>query len=118
MSSVELLPLKGIRSIRAYNAYHKILTMLFNMPAYAYLKDFNEFMEEFHKLEDGKRSMLKEGLSIVELTDDEHLNLLAFCKDANGISVNHTNHLNYSHAVLLEMELEVLVEISNTKVFF
>lgn len=111
-------PLVGYKSLRALNAFHMIMMGLKMIPIYAYIpyEEFFAMFEEKTELE--KENFLREGLSIIELKDDEIDALVGFCRDDNGIPYGKTNIKNMTLKDIYDCCLSVMIEISKIDITF
>lgn len=113
---MNLLELKGFKSIRALNAFHTLLLGLKMLPIYLN-ETYEEFYTNFEKLTpETQETMIREAALLVTLEPEEVEALVCFCTDSNGIPYDKTNMGNLNPTEMIEMIVAVCVEISKIKI--
>lgn len=111
-----MLPLVGMKSLRALNAFHTLLLGLKMLPAYFQL-DYVTFFESFEeKTEAQKETLLREAAAFVQLSDDEVHALVSFSTDVNGVAYGPSNVANLKPDELFEVIVAVCMEIGRIKI--
>ncbi len=109
---MKALPLKGIPALYATQAFHKLLLGLKMLPAY-----FHESYPDFFERMDGmtprdQETYIREALVFVRLEQEEILDLVQFCADANGIPYGKENISRLPPTDLHEIMACVALEIA------
>lgn len=113
---MQVLPLKGFKSLRALNAFHSLLLGLKMLPAYM-LIPYEKFYAEFAaKTEGEKETLVREAALFVQLEEDEVGALLSFTADANGIPYSAINLRDLKPDAIHEMIVAVCMEIGRIKI--
>lgn len=113
---LEVLELKGFKSLRAWNAFSSLLLGLKMLPAHQMIP-YEEFYESFKdKTEAQKETLVREAVAFVPLEESEVMAMVTFCKDANGIPYSEKNIKNLSLAQLNEIIVAVAMEIGRIKI--
>jgi hypothetical protein len=109
---LKVLPLKGVKSLRALNAFSAVLLGLKMLPAYMSMSypDFLNMLEQ--KTPSEKETLIREGVAFVQLAEDEVEALLGFVADPNGIPYTKVNMGNLGPKEFHECIVAVLMEIS------
>lgn len=116
MSKIKVKELKGLKSLRAFGAFHSLLLGLKMLPAYMG-ESYEDFFNRVHIMDDHhKEKIFTEAAMFVELEDHEIEALGCFCTDPNGISYNSTNLPNLGPKELIEMIVAVCMELSRIKI--
>lgn len=111
----KVLPLKGTLSLRAYNAFHKLMLGLKMAPAYM-REEYDDFFNRIEAMNTNQqRKVVAEAVRHVPLDDDELQALLAFTCDANGIPFSKENIDNLGPAEFVENIVEVCMEMAKIK---
>ena len=114
--AVQVLPLKGYKSLKALNGFHALLLGLKMLPAYIG-EDYKTFYSNFeHKTEEEKEFLLKEAVLFVELSEAEVMALVCFAKDSNGVPYKSVNIGNLQIDQLHEIIVAVCMEIGRIKI--
>lgn len=113
---MNILPLKGYKSLRALNGFHALLLGLKMLPAYI-LEDYETFYSSFSvKSDEQKEKLLKEAVMFVQLGQDEVEALISFATDKNGIPYTAVNMKNLSVGEMFDVIVAVCMEIGRIKV--
>ncbi len=113
---MNILPLKGYKSLRALNGFHALLLGLKMLPAYI-LEPYETFYASFsEKTDEQKEKLLKEAVMFVQLGQDEVEALISFATDKNGIPYSAVNLKNLSAAEMFEIIVAVCMEIGKIKI--
>lgn len=113
---MNLLPLKGYKSLRALNAFHALLLGLKMLPAYI-SEDYEKFYASFKdRTEADKERLIREAAVFVELSEDEVEALISFATDINGVPYSRVNLKNLSAKELHEIIVAVCMEIGRIKI--
>ena len=116
MDKFKVKELKGINSLRAFNAFHTLMLGLKMLPAYSHLH-YEQFYDIVDKLEhEAKIKLIREAALFVELTKDEIESFCAFVCDANGIPVSKENIKNFGPDDLIEIIVLVCGELAKIKI--
>ena len=116
--AVEVVELKGIKSVKALNIYSQLLLGYKMLPIHID-KTYDEFLEYFSKLdENDKRIIIKQALSAVNMEDTDITTLTSFAKDENGVLYTKSviDHLPANKIV--EVAAEVCMALDRLEVFF
>ena len=109
---MQVLELRGLESIWAFNAYQTLLRGLALEQA-CLGQDMDTTLANFEGLDlAGKERELRRALSMVNLEKEDMLNLLAFVADVNGIPYAKKNVKNIGPAELIDAMLAVCLKIS------
>jgi len=113
---MKILPLKGLKSLRALNAFHALLLGLKMLPQYIQ-EDYEGFYEAFKdKTDSEKETFLREAAVFVQLAEDEVQALVTFATDPNGVPYGESNIKNLSVDQLHEIIVAVCMEIGKIKI--
>lgn len=112
---MQVLPLKGLKSYFALQAYAKMLLGLKMLPMYGSMQ-----FEEFYKMVENmppadQERMIREGVFLGEITDEEILSLARFCADANGVPYCEENMKSMGPDQIFEIAITVCLEIAKIK---
>lgn len=115
MNKVNLLPLKGLKSVHALCAFNALLFGLHCTPAHA-AKSEEEFYGWFDALPapDKEKNILY-SIGLCKLSEEEMLDLLAFCADTNGIPLGRENLTGCGPAYITECIKTVCMAIADIK---
>ncbi len=107
----KVLPLKDVKSLRAFNAFHALMIGIKMLPAYAHmsLEDFFELVESMDA--EGQLQVISTGAKIVALDPDEVKAMVCFCTDKNGVPYTQENIKNLGPSELVEVIVAVSMEI-------
>jgi hypothetical protein len=115
---VKILPLKGIRSLKALNVFHTLMLGLKMLPMYAGQSYEDFFLKVEAMPENDREKLIREAVLFVDLKEDEVEAMLRFCADANGVPFGPENIKNLSPSDIHEAIVQVSCEISKIKVNF
>ena len=112
------LPLKGVKSLRALNAFHALLLGLKMLPAYIG-ESYESFSGTFRtRPDEEKERFLREAASFVQLEPDEVEALLTFVADDNGVPFSSVNLKNLGPGEILDAVVLVCCEIGKIRIDF
>jgi hypothetical protein len=113
---MKLLPLKGFKSLRAFNAFSALLMGLKMLPAYIG-EDYETFYAGFgDKTEDEKEKFLRQAVAFVQLQEDEVEAILSFATDKNGVPLSKANQKNLGPEEIFEIIVAVCMDIGRMKI--
>jgi hypothetical protein len=108
-------PLIGYKSYRAFQAFHTLMLGMQMLPAYKNI-GYEKFYSAFSEMsEDEQEKMIKEAALFVNLESEEIAALISFCSDSNGIPYNETNLNNLKPDQFIECIVAVCMEIGKIK---
>lgn len=115
---IQVLELKGYKSLRALNAFHALMLGLKMLPSYMG-ESYEEFFLRIQSMppEDQKK-MIREAALFVELQKEEVEALICFCADKNGVPYVSENLKGLAPDQILEIVIAVCFEISKIKIDF
>lgn len=114
--SRKILPLRGVASLRALNAFHALLLGLKMLPMYVAV-DYTEFYESFRDMSDErKEAKLRQALVFVNLSAEEVGALISFATDPNGVPYRAENKDNLTPEEIFEICVAVCMEIGRIKI--
>ena len=88
---MKMLELKGLKSLRALNAFHKLMLGVKMQPAYEH-EDYDKFYLRIEAMPpDDQRRVMQEAVIHVDLYQEEVLALACFAADDNGIPYGEAN---------------------------
>ena len=115
---MKIQPLKGYKSLRAFNAFHALMLGLKMLPSYMG-ETYEDFLGRIEKMPAAdQRKMIKEAALFVELQKEELDALICFASDKNGVPYSSENVNNLRPDELIEVIVEVCFAISQIKVDF
>lgn len=112
---IKTLPLQGLKSVYALNAF---MTLLFGLATEQRLagQDFEETYANFEALPiEDKAKQLRHALQIVNLQKEDMLSLLAFAQDKNGIAFTEASVKQMPPGDILDAMLAVCLELAKIK---
>jgi hypothetical protein len=113
---MEVMELKGYKSLRALNAFHTLMLGMKMLPMYA-TESYEAFFARFSDLPENEQStMIREAALFVELSKEEIEALASFCKDKNGVPYEASNIKNLGPAEMIEVIVSVCMEIGKIKI--
>lgn len=113
---MNILPIKGFKSLKALNAFHTLLLGFKMLPAYIELS-YEKFHQDFQgKSESEKEKVLREAVLFVQLAEDEVEALISFATDKNGIPLSRMNMKNLGPDELHEIIVAVCMEIGRIRI--
>jgi F0F1-type ATP synthase delta subunit len=114
--SAKVLPLKGLKSVWALNAFNSLLLGLAIENAMTG-QDIEQTYAAFEKLDEkAKEKSIKDALQRINLQEDDMKNLLAFATDNNGIPYTEENIKSLAPEKIIDALSRVCLEISKIKV--
>lgn len=112
---MQVLPLKGLKSYFALQAYAKMLLGLKMLPMYGKY-DFHEFYSMVEQMPPAdQEKVIREGVFLGELTDEEILALAKFVADDNGVPYCDANMKKMGPDEIFEIAIAVCLEIAKIK---
>lgn len=109
-------PLKGLKSLKVFNVFHRVMLGLNMLPAYIN-EPYEKFYDRIGSLsEDEQSKLIKEALVFVDLEPEEVECVVCFCEDKNGVPFGKENLRNLKPDEILEMIRGVLVQIAKIKI--
>lgn len=115
---IQVLELKGYKSLRAMNAFHALMLGLKMLPSYMG-ESYEEFFLRIQQMpQDDQKKMIKEAALFVELQKEEVEALVCFCSDKNGVPYTSENLKSLKPDEILEIIIAVCFEISKIKIDF
>lgn len=113
---IEVLPIAGIKSLRAVNAYSALLLGIKMLPAYC-AERYEDFLLRVEKMPaEDQEKIFRAGAEFVELDPKEVEALLAFTADANGVSFGQNNIKNLKPFEIIDRIVAVCMKISEIKI--
>lgn len=113
---IKVLPLKGHKSLRAFNAFHALILGGKMLPAYMG-ETYELFLSRIQDMPpEDQRKILSEFACFVELQPEEVSAILTFCADANGVPYSAENMKNLGPKELHEAIVAVCMEIGKIKI--
>ena len=115
-NKINILPLKGYKSLRALQAFHTLMLGMCMLPMYNDVT-YDKFFEEFgEKSDEEKLKMIEQAALFVNLTQEEVEVLLSFCADNNGVPYQAANLCNLTPDLIREIVVAVCFEVGNIKI--
>lgn len=115
---MQVLELKGYKSLRALNAFSALVLGLKMLPAYMG-KSYEEFLTTIQEMpENDQEKILREAAQFVELQKEEVEALICFVTDKNGVPYGPENVKNLSPKQLVEVIVAVCMQIAKIKIDF
>lgn len=112
---MKVLPLKGLKSYFALQAYAKMLLGLKMLPMYGRF-DFAEFYKMIEDMPpQDQEKVIREGVFLGEITDEEMLALARFVTDENGVPYCAENMKALGPDEIFEIAIAVCLEIARIK---
>lgn len=109
---MKVLELRGINSLYAAQAFHKVMLGLKMLPAYM-LEGYEEFYERIDAMDPpDQEKMIREACAFVKLDRDEMSDVLRFAADANGVAVSEASIKNFKPEEIHEMLVAVFVAVA------
>ena len=104
---MKILPLVGLKSLRAFNAFNSLLLGLEMLPDNLSVP-YPEFFEAFKdKSDTQKEDALRQAVAFVPLTPEEIEAFAAFATDDNGIAYTKHNIANLKPDQILELVVAI-----------
>lgn len=115
---IQVLELKGFKSLRAMNAFHSLMLGLKMLPSYMG-ESYEDFFARIQQMPpDDQKKMIKEAALFVELQKEEVEALVCFCADKNNVPYTSENLKSLKPDEILEIIVAVCCEISKIKIDF
>ena len=112
---MEVSELVGLKSLYALQAYGKIILGLKMLPMYM-AHDYSEFFKKVEEMSPAdQEKIIRQGVFLVDLEDEEVGNLVRFCKDANGVPYSVENMKKIKAETIYEILVTVCLEIAKIK---
>jgi hypothetical protein len=113
---MKVLELKGLRSLRALNAYNTLILGLKMLPAYMG-ESYEDFLGRLELMPaSDQEKMIREAAVFVPLEKEEVEAILAFCTDSNGVPFSAENMKNLGPKDLHEAIVAVCMEMAKIKI--
>lgn len=117
MPNLRVLPLEGLKSLRAFNVFHTILLGYKMLPSKIKMT-YEDFLEEFEAAtDDDKAKILREAAAFVPIEQEELDALTCFCCDVNGVPLTKINTAKMTPEQLIDVIVAVCLEISKIKLY-
>lgn len=115
---MQVLELKGYKSLRAMNAFHALMLGLKMLPQYMG-ETYEEFFSRIQEMpEVDQLKLIKEASLFVELQEEEVKSLICFCTDKNGVPYTGENLKSLKPNQLIDIIVAVCGEIAKIKIDF
>jgi hypothetical protein len=116
-ASLKVLPLEGLKSLRAFNVYHTLLLGYKMLPAKIGMT-YEDFLTEFDKNSDEEKTkVLMEAAAFVPIEQEELDALTCFCCDINGVPLTKINTGKMTPKELIDVVVAVCLEMSKIKLY-
>lgn len=116
-NKLKVLPLEGLKSLRAFNVFHTLLLGYKMLPSKLNMT-YEAFIEEFDSsTEEEKAKILREATALVPIEQEELDALTCFCHDVNDIPFTKVNTAKMNPAQLVDVVVAVCLEISKIKLY-
>lgn len=113
---IQVLPLKGYKSLRALNAFNALMLGLKMLPEYM-AEEYEPFLKRIQEMRpEDQRKMIREAALFVELQREEMEALICFCADKNGVPYGPENMGNLDPGQLVDVIVAVCFEIAQIKI--
>lgn len=113
---MRVLELRGLKSLRALNAFHTLMLGLKMLPAYVG-ESYEDFYDRISKMpESDQEKLIREAALFVELNREDVEALITFCADPNGVPYSSENIKNLGPKEILECIVAVSREIAKIKI--
>ena len=117
MEALKVLPLEGLKSLRAFNVYHTLLLGYKMLPAKIGMT-YEDFLTEFDKSSDEEKSkVLREAAAFVPIEQEELDAVTCFCCDKNEIPFTKVNTGKMTPKELIDVVVAVCLEMSRMKLY-
>lgn len=115
---IQVLELKGYKSLRALNAFHALMLGLKMLPSYMG-ESYEDFFLRIQSMPPADQmKMIREAALFVELQKEEVEALICFSADKNGVPYVSENLKGLAPDQILEIIIAVCFEISKIKIDF
>lgn len=113
---MKTLELKGIRSLRALNAFNTLMLGLKMLPLYR-AESYEEFLGRVEEMPTADQErLIREAVVFVPLEPEEIEAMLGFCCDPNGVPISAENVKNLGPRELHEGIVAVCMQIAKIKI--
>lgn len=113
---MKVLELKGLKSLRALNAFSALVLGVKMLPSYMG-ESYEEFLARVQDMPpQDQKKILIEAVQFVELQPQEVEAMLCFCADKNGVPYTSENIGNLKPAELVDAIVSVCSEIVKMKI--
>lgn len=113
---MRVLELRGLKSLRALNAFHTLMLGLKMLPSYMG-ESYEDFYGRIAEMDEaGQEKMIREAALFVELQKEEVEAIVSFCADANGVPYGPANLANLGPKELHEIIVAVSKEVARIKI--
>lgn len=113
---MKVLELKGLKSLRALNAYSTLMLGLKMLPAYM-AESYEDFLGRVEEMPpEDQVKLIREAALFVELQKEEVEALLSFCSDPNGVPYGPANIKTLGPKEILDCIVAVCAELAKIKV--
>ncbi len=113
---MQVLELKGLRSLRVINVFNTLMLGLKMLPSYQG-EHYEEFLGRIENMPpDDQEKMIRESILFVELDKGEVEAALSFTTDANGIPISAENIKNLGPKDIMERVVAVCMKIAEIKI--
>lgn len=113
---MNVLELKGLKSLRAMNMFHALMLGLKMLPAYAGESYENFYARIAEMPSSDQEKMIREAVLFVELDKDEVESALTFVTDVNGIPYRAENIKNLGPKEIFEAIVAVAMKVAVIKI--
>lgn len=115
---IKVLELRGLKSLRALNAFNTLLLGLKMLPSYMG-ETYEDFLGRIQAMPfDDQMKMIREAAMLVPLEKEEVEAIVCFCADKNGVPYEAANIKTLSPGDLVEIIVAVCGEIAKMKIDF
>ncbi len=115
---IKVLELRGLKSLRALNAFNTLLLGLKMLPSYMG-ETYEEFLGRIQAMPfDDQMKMIREAAMFVPLEKEEVEALVCFSADKNGVPYEAANIKTLGPGDLVEIIVAVCGEIAKMKIDF
>lgn len=115
---IQVLELRGFKSLRALNAFNTLLLGLKMLPAYMG-ETYEDFLNRINAMPfEDQMKMIREAAMFVELQKEEVEALICFCADKNGVPYEAANLKNLGPDQIIDIIVAVCGEIAKMKIDF
>ncbi len=112
---IKVLPLTGLKSLHAFNAYNAVLFGLHLTPAHVGQGE-DAFYDWFDALSEAeKEKQIRYAISLAKISEEEIKDLLAFTTDPNGLPYSEVNIGGLQPFEIVELMTAVCMELSKIK---
>jgi hypothetical protein len=117
IANLKVLPLVGLKSLRAFNVYHTLLLGYKMLPAKIGMT-YEDFLTEFYEIDQKeKEKVLRQAIAFVPIEQEELDALTCFCCDTNDIPLTKINTKGMTPKELIDVVVAVCLELSKIKLY-